>query len=78
MTDTPTPHPLILHTDVFAEHPRAPQTKFVPERQVAFFEALAVSGSVRSAARGARVSHQTVYRARRALACTSPNPSTAR
>lgn len=68
MTDTPAPHPLILHPDLFAEDPRAPQTQFVPERQVAFLEALAVSGSVRSAARRAQVSHQTCYRARRGSA----------
>ncbi len=45
--------------------PPAPQTQFVAERQVAFLEALAVTGSVRGAARRARVSHQTCYRARR-------------
>ena len=57
--------PIVLHADLFAEDERAPQTQFVAERQVAFLEALAVSGSVRSAARRARVSHQTCYRARR-------------
>lgn len=39
---------------------------FTRERQVVFLEALAVSGSVRAAARRAGVSHQTVYRAKRA------------
>ncbi|MBX7496456.1 hypothetical protein K3172_11380 [Qipengyuania sp. 6B39] len=63
--DTPATHPIVLHGDLFAEDERAPQTQFVPERQVAFLEALAVSGSVRGAARRARVSHQTCYRARR-------------
>ncbi|WP_370191504.1 hypothetical protein [Qipengyuania sp.] len=58
-------HPIILHADLFAEDERAPQTQFVAERQVAFLEALATSGSVRAAARRARVSHQTCYRARR-------------
>ena len=46
---------------------RAPQTQFDRARQVAFLEALAVGGSVRSAASRARVSHQSVYRARRAV-----------
>ena len=58
-------HPIVLHSDLFAEHEHAPQTQFVAERQVAFLEALAVTGSVRAAARRARVSHQTCYRARR-------------
>lgn len=40
--------------------------QFTRERQVVFLEALAVSGSVRSAARRAGVSHQTVHRAKRA------------
>ena len=61
-------HPIILHTDLHAEDDRAPQTQFVVERQVAFLEALATTGSVRAAARRARVSHQTCYRARRASA----------
>ncbi|MFT4894939.1 MAG: hypothetical protein ACI8QU_001756 [Devosia litorisediminis] len=64
----PATHPIILHTDLHAEDPRAPQTQFVVERQVAFLEALATTGSVRAAARRARVSHQTCYRARRASA----------
>jgi len=61
-------HPIILHTDLHAEDERAPQTQFVVERQVAFLEALATTGSVRAAAARARVSHQTCYRARRASA----------
>lgn len=44
----------------------AAHNQFTRERQVVFLEALAVSGSVRSAARRAGVSHQTVYRAKRA------------
>ena len=52
-------HPIVLHTDLFAEHEHAPQTQFVAERQVAFLEALAVTGSVRAAARRVKVSHQT-------------------
>lgn len=66
--DTPAPNAIVLHTDLHAEDERAPQTQFVVERQVAFLEALATSGSVRAAARRARVSHQTCYRARRASA----------
>ena len=67
MTDMAS-HPIILHADLHAEDERAPQTQFVVERQVAFLEALATTGSVRAAARRARVSHQTCYRARRASA----------
>ena len=67
MTDMAS-HPVILHADLYAEDERAPQTQFVAERQVAFLEALATSGSVRAAARRARVSHQTCYRARRSSA----------
>lgn len=66
--DNPATHPIILHTDLHAEDERAPQTQFVVERQVAFLEALATTGSVRAAAARARVSHQTCYRARRASA----------
>ena len=61
-------HPTILHADLHADDTRAPQTQFVAERQVAFLEALATTGSVRAAAARARVSHQTCYRARRASA----------
>ena len=61
-------HPIVLHSDLFAEHEHAPQTQFVAERQVAFLEALAVTGSVRAAARRVKVSHQTCYRARRGSA----------
>lgn len=61
-------HPIVLHPDLDADDTRAPQTQFVVERQVAFLEALATTGSVRAAAARARVSHQTCYRARRASA----------
>lgn len=44
----------------------SPHNRFTRERQVVFLEALAESGSVRAAARRAGVSHQTVYRAKRA------------
>jgi hypothetical protein len=47
---------------------RAPQTAFTRARQVDFLENLSVTGSVRSAASAARVSHQTAYRARRGCA----------
>ena len=67
MTDMAS-HPIILHPDLDTDDTRAPQTQFGVERQVAFLEALATSGSVRAAARRARVSHQTCYRARRASA----------
>lgn len=50
------------------DDPRKPCVEFTREVQVVFLEALAVVGSVRAAARKARVSHQTVYRARRACA----------
>ena len=66
--DTPATHPIVLHPDLDADDTRAPQTQFVAERQVAFLEALATTGSVRAAAARARVSHQTCYRARRASA----------
>ena len=66
--DTPANHHLVLHVDSLVETPPAPQTQFVVERQVAFLEALATTGSVRAAARRARVPHQTCYRARRASA----------
>jgi len=44
---------------------RAPQTEFVRDLQVLFVDNLALTGSVRSAASAAGVSHQTAYRARR-------------
>ena len=66
--DPDTTHPVILYDDLYAEDPRAPQTQFVLERQIAFLEVLAVSGSVRAAARRVKVSHQTCYRARRGSA----------
>lgn len=52
--------------DSLADTPQPGQwTEFDRPRQVAFLEALATGGSVRSAARAADVSSQTVYRARR-------------
>ena len=66
--DTPAPNAIVLHPDLDTDDTRAPQTQFVVERQVAFLEALATTGSVRAAAARARVSHQTCYRARRASA----------
>jgi hypothetical protein len=51
-----------------ADDTRAAQTEFTRARQVAFLSALAECGSARAAARGAGVSHQTVYRMRRACA----------
>ena len=47
---------------------RAPQTQFTLDLRIAFLETLAVNGSVRASARRVRVSHQTVYRARRGSA----------
>ena len=49
-------HPIVLHADLLAaeDDERAPQTQFVAERQVAFLEALAVTGSVRVPRRGGR------------------------
>ena len=60
------PHlPAVL--EALADVPQPGQwTEFGRERQVAFLEALATSGSVRSAARACDVSSQTAYRARRA------------
>jgi hypothetical protein len=46
----------------------AEMTSFPRERQAAFLSALVECGSARRAARAAGVSHQTVYRARRACA----------
>ena len=66
--NTPATHPIVLHPDLDADDTRAPQTQFVVERQVAFLEALATTGSVRAAAARARVSHQTC------LLYTSPSP----
>ena len=51
-----------------ADEARAPQTEFTRERQAAFLSALAEGGAARQAARAAGVSHQTVYRMRRACA----------
>jgi hypothetical protein len=62
--DTPNLPALI---ERLADAPQPGQwTEFERLRQVAFLEALATGGSVRSAARAADVSSQTAYRARRA------------
>ena len=42
-------NPIILHPDLDTDDTRAPQTQFVVERQVAFLEALATTGSAREA-----------------------------
>lgn len=57
-----------LVEDLPGDETRAPQTQFTLDLRIAFLEALAVSGSVRSAARRVRISHQSVYRARRSSA----------
>ena len=57
-----------LVEDLPGDETRAPQTQFTLDLRIAFLEALAVSGSVRSAARRVTVSHQSVYRARRSSA----------
>ena len=57
-----------LVEDLPGDETRAPQTQFTLDLRIAFLEALAVSGSVRSAARRVKVSHQSVYRARRSSA----------
>ena len=49
-------------------HALPPQTLFTRQRQAVFLQLLADSGEVRVAARAAAVSHQTVYRMRRACA----------
>jgi hypothetical protein len=63
-SDPPTNLPALI-ADLPGDETRAPQTQFTLDLRVAFLEALAVSGSVRSAARRVKVSHQCVYRARR-------------
>ncbi|MBD3730300.1 MAG: hypothetical protein IE933_11395 [Sphingomonadales bacterium] len=60
-----TPNLPTLIADLPGDRTRAPQTEFVRERQVEFLENLSITGSVRSAASAAGVSHQTAYRARR-------------
>ena len=60
-----TPNLPALISAIPGDHTRAPQTEFVRERQVVFLENLSVTGSVRSAACAAGVSHQSAYRARR-------------
>ena len=57
-----------LVEDLPGDETRAPQTQFTLDLRIAFLEALAVSGSVRSAARRVKISHQSVYRARRSSA----------
>lgn len=54
-----------LH-DLPADDTRAAQHQFTAQRQAAFLSRLAATGSARSAARAAEVSHQTAYRQRRA------------
>ncbi len=54
-----------LIADLPGDETRAPQTQFTLDLRIAFLETLAVSGSVRSAARRVKISHQSVYRARR-------------
>lgn len=63
--DTPTPLPTLI-ADLPADSSRPAQTQFDLARQKVFLEHLATTGSVRSASCKAKVSHQTVYRARRA------------
>ncbi|MEO1922466.1 MAG: hypothetical protein ABGW84_11360 [Sphingomonadaceae bacterium] len=63
-----TPNLPALLSGLPEDDPRKPCVEFTRAVQVVFLEALAVVGSVRAAARKARVSHQTVYRARRACA----------
>ncbi len=64
---TPASFPALVE-DLPGDETRAPQTQFTLDLRIAFLEALAVSGSVRSAARRVKVSHQSVYRARRSSA----------
>jgi hypothetical protein len=61
-----TPNLPALITALPGDHTRAPQTEFDRARQVLFLENLSITGSVRSAASAAQVSHQSAYRARRA------------
>ena len=60
-----TPNLPALISAIPGDHTRAPQTEFVRARQVVFLENLSVTGSARSAACAAGVSHQSAYRARR-------------
>ncbi|HEY6817537.1 MAG TPA: hypothetical protein VI168_18525, partial [Croceibacterium sp.] len=69
--------PLSRDLAIPGEHPAAPALAATPlatiagsavftrERRVRFLDHLAINGSARAAARHARVSHETVYRARR-------------
>lgn len=54
-----TPNLPALITALPGDHTRAPQTEFTRARQVLFLENLSVTGSVRSAAASAQVSHRT-------------------
>ena len=65
--NAPTPNLPALLEQLPDGDTRKPLLELTPAVMREFLEALAVVGSVRSAARVARVSHQTVYRARRAL-----------
>lgn len=64
--NAPTPNLPALLEQLPDGDTRKPLLELTPAVMREFLEALAVVGSVRSAARVARVSHQTVYRARRA------------
>ncbi len=55
-----------LIAEIPSDDTRPAQTQFDLAAQTVFLEALATSGSVRSASRKARTSHQSVYRMRRA------------
>ncbi|GMM92993.1 hypothetical protein [Qipengyuania sp. MTN3-11] len=66
--DLPTPNLPALLEQLPEGDSRKPQLEFTLAVKREFLEALSVVGSVRSAAKRARVSHQTVYRARRACA----------
>ncbi|MCV0382037.1 MAG: hypothetical protein K5799_01110 [Erythrobacter sp.] len=64
--NAPTPNLPALLEQLPDGDTRKPLLELTPAVMREFLEALAVVGSVRGAARVARVSHQTVYRARRA------------
>jgi len=55
----------ILIEELPGDETRAAQTRFTLDLRIAFLETLPVNGSVRASARRVRVSHQSVYRARR-------------
>ena len=62
----PTPNLPALIDALPSDSTRPAQTEFTRARQVEFLSALATAGSARRAAKAAGVSHQTVYRMRRA------------